>query len=107
MHSRKSLLFNNTDIWIKKNRDPDFHVMMRSWLHRITCASGFMYSPYFGWEVQKKIGLYCNDRLVCGYINGPQADRIRKDFLEVFKKDFDLSITCEANLKTVNFQDYI
>ena len=23
MHSRKSLLFNNTDIWIKKNGDPD------------------------------------------------------------------------------------
>ena len=26
MHSRKSLLFNNTDIWIKKNGDPDFNV---------------------------------------------------------------------------------
>ena len=23
MQSRKSLLFNNTDIWIKKNGDPD------------------------------------------------------------------------------------
>ena len=30
MHSRKSLLFNNTDIWIKKNRDPDSDVMMKS-----------------------------------------------------------------------------
>ena len=28
MHSRKSLLFNNTDIRIKKNGDTDFDVMM-------------------------------------------------------------------------------
>ena len=28
MHSRKSLLFNNTDIRIKKNGDPDFNVTM-------------------------------------------------------------------------------
>ena len=30
MHSRKSLLFNNTDIWIKKNGDSDFNVTMGS-----------------------------------------------------------------------------
>ena len=30
MHSRTSLLFNNTDIWIKKNGDPDFDVTMGS-----------------------------------------------------------------------------
>ena len=30
MHSIKSLLFNNTDIWIKKNGDPDFGVTMGS-----------------------------------------------------------------------------
>ena len=30
MHSRKSLLFNNTDIWIKKNGDTDFDVTMGS-----------------------------------------------------------------------------
>ena len=30
MHSRKSPLFNNTDIWIKKNGDPDFDVEMAS-----------------------------------------------------------------------------
>ena len=30
MHSRKSLLFNNADIWIKKNGDSDFDVMMGS-----------------------------------------------------------------------------
>ena len=29
-YCRKSLLFNGTDVWIKKNRDPDFDVTMRS-----------------------------------------------------------------------------
>ena len=30
IHSRKTLLFNNKDIWIKKNGDPDFDVTMGS-----------------------------------------------------------------------------
>ena len=38
-------------------------------------------------------------------ISGPQADRTRKDFIKIFKEDFDLSITCETNLKAVNFLD--
>ena len=53
-------------------------------------ASGFMYSPHFG---------------CFGYSSGPQADRIRKDFITIFKEDFDLSITCETNLKAVIFLD--
>ena len=32
-------------------------------------------------------------------------NRIRKDFIKIFKEDFDLSITCETNLKAVNFLD--
>ena len=35
----------------------------------------------------------------------PQADRIRKDFIKIFKEDFNLNITCETNLKAVNFLD--
>ena len=33
IHSIKSLLFNNTDVWIKKNRDSDFDIIMGSF-HR-------------------------------------------------------------------------
>ena len=48
-----------------------------------------------------RIGLYRDDGLACfGYSRGPQADRIRKDFIRIFREDFDLSITCETNLKT-------
>ena len=55
---------------------------------------------------KSRIGLYRNDGLAClGYTSGPQADRIRKDFIKIFKEDFDLSITCETNLKAVNFLD--
>ena len=47
-----------------------------------------------------RIGLYRDDRLACfGYTSGPQAD------IKIFKEDFDLSITCETNLKPVNFLD--
>ena len=53
-----------------------------------------------------RIGLYRDDGLACfGYTNGPQAERIRKDFIKISKEDFDLSITCETNLKAVNFLD--
>ena len=53
-----------------------------------------------------RIGLYHSDGLACfGYTSGPQADRIRKDFIKILKEDFDLSITCETNLKAVNVLD--
>ena len=50
-----------------------------------------------------RIGLYHDDGLPCfRYTSGPQADRIRRN---IFMEDFDLSITCETNLKAVNFLD--
>ena len=47
--------------------------------------------------------MYHDDGLACfGYISGPQAERIRKDFIKIFKEDVDLSIT---NLKAAKFLD--
>ena len=62
---------------------------------------------YLGEKCRKhRIGLYRDDGLACvGYTSRPQADRIRKDFIKIFKEDFDLSITCKTNLKAVNFLD--
>ena len=52
------------------------------------------------------IGLYHDDGLICfGYTSAPQADRTRKDFLNIFNEDFDFSITCETNMEAVNFLD--
>ena len=108
MHSRKSLLFNNTDIWIKKNGDTDFDVTMGSFDGAELCELVGLYILHILGEKYGKhrIGLYRDDGLACfGYTSGPQADRIRKDFIKIFKEDFDLSITCETNLKAVNFLD--
>ena len=53
-----------------------------------------------------RTGLYRDDGLACfRRTSGPQADRIRKKFIKIFKEDFDLSMTCETNLKAVNFLD--
>ena len=108
MQSRKSLLFNNTDIWIKKNGDPDFDVMMGSLDGAELCKLVGLYILHiFGEKYGKhRIGLYCDDGLACfGYTSGPQAGRIRKDFKKIFKEDFDHSITYETNLKAANFLD--
>ena len=50
--------------------------------------------------------IYRDDGLACfECVSGPQADRIRKDFIKIFRKEFQLSIACETNLKVVNFLD--
>ena len=104
MHSRKSLLFNNTDMWIKKNGDPDFDVTMGSsdgteLFDLVGLYILYILSEKYG---KHRIGSYRDDRLASfGYTSGPQADRIKKDFNE----DFDLSISYKTNLKAVNFLD--
>ena len=107
MHSRKFLLFNNTDISIKKNEDPDFYVMGSFDGAELCELVGLYILHILGGKYRKhRIGLYRGDGLACfGYTSGPQADRIRKDFIEIFKEDFDLSTTCETNFKAVNFID--
>ena len=39
------------------------------------------------------------------FVSGHQADRIRKDLIIMFTKEFQLSIACESNLKVLNFLD--
>ena len=65
-----------------------------------------MFCPYSCMELHGVLSLQLHDGLACfGYTSGPQADRIRKDFIKIFKEDFNLTITCETNLKAVNFLD--
>ena len=108
MHSRKSMLFNNTDICIKKNGDSDFDVTMGSFDSTELCELVGLYILHIlcGKYGKHRIGLDCDDELACfGYTSGPEADRIRKYFIKLFKEDFHLSLTCETNLKAVNFLD--
>ena len=108
MHSRKSLLFGNTDIWIKKIEDPYFDVKMGSFDDIELCELVVLYILHILSEKYGKhrISMYCNDGLDCfRYTSGPQTDRIRKDFTRIFKGRFDLRITCKTNLTPVNFLD--
>ena len=86
MHSRKFLLFNNTDIWIKKNGDPDFDVTMGSSDGAELCEPVSLYILHILGEKYGKhrIGLYRDDGLACfGYTSGSLTDRIRKDFTKI------------------------
>ena len=88
MHSRKPLLFNKTDF--------------ESFDGAELCELVGLYILHILGEKYGKhvIGLNRDDGLACfGNTSGPQADRIRRDFIKIFKEDFDLSITCEINLK--------
>ena len=50
--------------------------------------------------------LYRDDGLACfENISGLQVNRNRKDFINIFRKEFQLNIACETNLKIVNFLD--
>ena len=83
LHSRKSLPFNNTDIWINENGDPDSDMKMGIFddaeLSELVC----LYILHnFGEKYWKHMmSLYHDDGLACfGYTSGPQADRVRKRF---------------------------
>ena len=51
----------------------------------------------------QNVGLYRDDCLL--KISGPASDKIRKDMIRTFRKNFGLKITITKNLKTVNFLD--
>ena len=108
MYSRKSLLFNNSDIWIKKHGNKDFDVTMGSFDGEEMCELVGLYILYIlSTEYGKGLnGLYSDDDLACfENISGPQGDRIRKDLINIFRKEFQLKIVSETNLKIVNFLD--
>ena len=106
MHSRKSLLFTNTDIWRKKNGDLDLDVTTESFDGIEICEIVCLYILHTLGEKYGEHRIFAWLWLACfRYTRGPQADRTRKDFIKIFKEDFDLSITCEANLKAVIFLD--
>ena len=55
-HSRKSLLFNNADIWIKKNEDQDFDVVMGSFDGAELCELVGLYILHILCQKYRNIG---------------------------------------------------
>ena len=106
MHSRKSFLFNNAAEWIKREGNPDFDVTMGNFDGAEICELVVIYMLNVLGEKygKERVSLYKDDGLASfENVSGPQAEKIRKDVIKIFKQEFDLNITSETNLKIVNF----
>ena len=54
MHCRKSLLFDNTDIWTKKESNKDFDVTISSFEGRSLCLYWSFYFIYIKYQIWEK-----------------------------------------------------
>ena len=107
-HARKSVLFNSTKPWIKRDSSSTFDVTMVSFDGAEICELVGLYAlnklrTRFG---NNNVGrLYRNDGLALIEGNSPRlADKARKDLSSAFQ-ELGLRITAEVNYKTVNFLD--
>ena len=105
-HPRRSVLFNSTKPWIKRDSPTTFDVTMGSFDGAEVCELFGLYSLN---KLREKFGnnirLYRDDGLAL--IEGTSlrmADKARKDLCSAFQ-EFGLKITAEVNYKTVNFLD--
>ena len=102
----KSLLFNNSEPWIKRGRG----------LFDVTIGA---YNGAKVWELvgtfllyelslkynKADIGLYRDDGLVIfKKISGPKSEKVKKDIQKLFKEN-ELDIVIQCNMKTVNYLD--
>ena len=108
MNSRKSLLFNNTSVLVKREGHPDFDITMGSFDGAEICELVGVYILIVLGEKygKERVGLYRDHGLAYfENISGPQAEKIRKDVIKIFKEEFNHNITSETNLKILNFLD--
>ena len=107
MESRQSLLFQNSESWVKKTGNEDFHVPMG-------CYDGAEISELVGSFILNKlrsiinksnVGLYHDDGLgILQNISKPKIERKKKSIVKVFK-GCDLTITIQCYLKRGDFLD--
>ena len=106
LHSRKALLFNKNNVWVKKE-SPDFVVTMGIYDVAKVCELVALYildilTKEFGHD---KIGLYRDDGLGCFQnLSGPESEKVKKKLWKVFKQS-GLSVTVECNLQITDFLD--
>ena len=106
LHSRKALLFNKNDVWVRKD-NPDFDVTFGSYDGVKVCELVGLYivdslTKEYGHD---KIGFYRADGLGCFQnLSGPQSEKFKKKLCKIFKQS-GLSITVEYNLKSTDFLD--
>ena len=108
MHARKSLLFDNHGIpWYKTNTTNAFDVTMGSYDGAEICdLVGLLILHTIRSKTHiNNVGLYRDDGLVVlKKFSGSEADKERKSLIKIFK-EFNLKITVNTNLKSINFLD--
>ena len=106
MHARKALLYNNNQPWVKRNGDPNFDVTMGSLdgAEASELVGLYLLSQLQTIIPKEDIGLYRDDGLgVIRNANGQRCEKIRKQFIEIFKKhNLKIEITIS---KIVDFLD--
>ena len=101
-HARKSLLFDDSGAWVKKDGNPKFSITMGSFDGSEVCELVGLIKHLLG---STNVGLCRDDGLAIVHkANGPKVDRLRKDIISLFK-DERLSITIETNLIETDLLD--
>ena len=105
-HARKSLLLNDQQTWIKRDRGL-FDVTMGAYDGANVCE---LVGNYLLYELsklyeKKDIELYRNDRLA-DFKNesGPELEKMKKSTQSIFREN-ELKITIRCNLKIVDYLD--
>ena len=107
LHSRKTLLFDKNEPWVKRGDSPMFDVAMGCYDGAEVCELVGLYILH---KLSSKfpegdIGLYRDDGLaVFKNMNARAGDKARKDFCKVIG-DLGLKITVQSNLKVVDYLD--
>ena len=105
-HARKSLLFQDGDVWVKKNGSL-FDVTMGSFDGAEVCD---LIGLFLLSELKQKfsaldLGLYRDDGLgAYDNLPGPETERLKKKIVQLFSAN-GLKITIEFNMNRVNFLD--
>lgn len=105
-HARKSLLFDDNGVWVKKDNSL-FDVTMGSFDGAEICELVGLYllSQITRHIDKQDIGLYRDDGLaLLRNTNGPKAERLKKLLTKLFL-DNNLKISIQANLQIVDYLD--
>ena len=106
MQTRKTLLFNDSKLWLKKFGNEDFDVPMGCFDGVEICElmSLFILTKLYDVLQRENVGLYRDDGLaIVKQMPDPELERKRK-IIETFKK-YGLVITIKTNLFVVKFLD--
>ena len=106
-HARKSLLYNNSEPWMKKDSGL-FDVTMGAYDGAEVCelVGTFLLHKLSLKYNKNKIGLYRDEGLaIFKNISGPKSEKIEKNIQKLFKEN-QLDIVIQCNMKAVNYLEF-